>query len=269
MTKIRAPSVRDALIRQLGCARKLLESRTSPDTVLHQVRKHLKIARSLLRLLRSATGSAAYHRANHSLRDVGRQFREFRDAQVALSTLAAIRHRAPQFAPALRRLRRPLVTRLQLCRRQAAADHRATAAVAMLGQIIVEIRRWKLPPRGARGIRQGLRHTLRTARRSFQQARAGSTGAALHECRKQTKYFRQQLKFLQPHHCARQIKRADELADRLGEYRDLTLLRSQAIEARGQSSAFAALPALLRRIDARRQKLRRKSIKLGGQLYRK
>ena len=61
------------------------------DEAVHTARKTAKRARAALRLMRSAIGDAAYHRANKQLRDAARPLTVVRDAVAILGALNHIR----------------------------------------------------------------------------------------------------------------------------------------------------------------------------------
>src|SRR5207253_5275561 len=57
------------------------------DTLVHEVRKHLKKARAALRLIRKEIGHGLFRAQDRCLRDVGRLTSEIRDAEVRLQTV--------------------------------------------------------------------------------------------------------------------------------------------------------------------------------------
>src|SRR5438034_5611428 len=59
------------------------EKKTS-DTLVHEVRKHLKKARAALRLVRKEIGHGLFREQDRCLRDVAKLTSEIRDAEVRL-----------------------------------------------------------------------------------------------------------------------------------------------------------------------------------------
>ena len=57
------------------------------DTPVHEMRKHLKKARSAIRLVRNEIGRGLFREQDRALRDVGRLTSEIRDAEVRLQTV--------------------------------------------------------------------------------------------------------------------------------------------------------------------------------------
>ena len=57
------------------------------DTLVHEMRKHLKKARAVLQLMRRKLDRATFRRENRRLRNVGRLMTEIRDAEVRLQTM--------------------------------------------------------------------------------------------------------------------------------------------------------------------------------------
>src|SRR5579884_2131658 len=57
------------------------------DTPVHEVRKHLKKARAVLRLVHEEIGRGLFRQQDHCLRGAGRLVSEVRDAEVRLQTV--------------------------------------------------------------------------------------------------------------------------------------------------------------------------------------
>jgi len=128
---------------------------------------------------------------------------------------------------------------------------------------------WRLPERGGIGtVQEGLRHTYREGRRRFRDARGGGGRLRrMHRWRKQVKHLRYSAQILALEGLAR---RTNELAEMLGEERDLALLakRIRAAE-RGERHHGDGRSKLLKVIARRRRKLRRRAFALGRHLYRR
>jgi CHAD domain-containing protein len=89
----------------------------------------------------------------------------------------------------------------------------------------------------------------------------------MHQWRKQVKHLRYAAEILAFGGLAR---RADELAEVLGEERDLALLAKRIrIASRVERGGEGGRKRLLKVIARRRRKLRRRALNLGGRVYRR
>jgi CHAD domain-containing protein len=92
---------------------------------------------------------------------------------------------------------------------------------------------------------------------------------SLHESRKQVKYFQQALAIAankEGRGVRKVSKRAQKVADRLGDDHDLAALQARLAAGRALSKAETKLIA---RIEARRAKLQKKAMKLARRVYRR
>ncbi len=257
-----------ALLREIGSAGDILQSKPAQDAMTHEVRKALKRARACLRLLRGLVDKAAYRATNSALRDIGAEFRTRRDAEALLATLRAVGMRASDGRLASGRLRRVLQSQVA-----STAVPRADAAgnAQRLADLVLKVATWEMPRGGRRAIRGALLHTFKRARSAYRRAKDSGRAADWHECRKQTKYWRQQLYLLEaalPGRLRALAEGSEVLADELGEERDLLLLRTEAAKQRPPSGRRDDQGALLACIDQRRRKLRRHIDPCAKSLYR-
>jgi CHAD domain-containing protein len=247
------PDARGALAAELAHARALLQGRRAvDDRTAHALRRSMKRARTLLRLLREAAGERAYRRENRALRDAARTLAPLREARVLLQTLArlgALRH--PALAP---------------LRREAAATLRRPPPAAPLDAILAasaqRIGRWRLPRPPHPGLAAGLERIYRRGRKALRRARAGGAEPALHELRKQAKSLGAALAFLRPaglEGARRLLERARRIGADLGDAHDLATLARRA---------RPLPPALHARLEKRRGKLQRRALKDARALYR-
>jgi len=129
---------------------------------------------------------------------------------------------------------------------------------------------WRLRERNGIGtVETGLRQTYRAGRQRYRRA-GGGRGSRLrrmHAWRRQVKHLRYAAEILRLDGLA---GRADELAEVLGEERDLALL-AKRIRADGASErrGKGARRRLLKAISRRRRKLRRRAFALGARVYRR
>jgi len=234
------------------------------DETVHEVRKSLKRLRALLRLLRHALGPDEYRRENLALRDTARPLAEVRDAKVFVGTIKALSRRGSSRGPAARQLA-PLAEQLA-ARHQALAERelgneRAWEAVATaLAAVCARAERWSLPDHhGWKLLKPGLERAYREGRRARTRARREGTNEALHEWRKEVKYFLYQLQIIEPAWRAPErslARRLDRLADLLGEDHDLAVVRTMVTEE-----------AVDRLVDRRRIVLQRQAFGVGGLVY--
>jgi CHAD domain-containing protein len=256
-----------------------LGERRGSDTAVHDIRKDLKRARAALRMLRECIGVLGYRRDNALIRDAARPLTPIRDAKVLLQTLDRVQSKTRAGSGLFGRFRKLLEEERRLARRQLRPADLAAAARALRG---VRGRVAALPhSRLAAPHPQGLKRAFKKARSAFAAAKRGSTDEALHEWRKQTKYFANQLEMLLPLRAKLFVKShgyAIRLADCLGEDHDLAILTQQfskhATAAHAPASASAAdardvtVGRLMRTLRRRRKKLQRRAMRLGRRLYR-
>jgi len=244
------------LLGSIGNARAQLEGRPLSDESVHTARKALKKARAALRLLRPGLGEALFRAENRALRDAGRCLSPLRDTKSQLDALAELRRRHPgklrrvgldALDAALRADRMAARTKLEL------ELESCLACLEPSGRVNFT----RLDPSV---MEEGLRRVYRKGRKAFSRAGRRRTAGALHEWRKQVKYLHDGLAALEGAargKAAKIAKRADKLADRLGDDHDLAVL------ARRRRA-----PKKLRKLIAgRRRKLQKRALRLGEKLY--
>ena len=258
------PDVRRVALDSLADAVALLGRRPLSDRAVHGVRKDLKRARAMLRLMREGLGEHEYHRGNTALRDAARDLSAARDSKVLLDTLRTL----PQHGSAsdLRaRLRKEHALARNHLRSEASSVKRTRQTLRTVGRDLAEAsaERFDWPI-----LRSGLRRVYARARAALAQVRRHPTAENLHELRKQTKYLWHQLQALpvaRPLEGPHLATAAHHLSDLLGGEHDLAALRSRALEAplRGGARTW-----LLTHIDARSARRRGQALTLASQLYR-
>jgi CHAD domain len=241
------------------------------DGSVHEARKDLKRARATLRLLRGAIGDPAYRRANRRLRDAARPLSRVRDAKVLVDTVAQLRADAANG---------PRRTELEALEQELRSDRRQARDAVLNGAGVVTgirrsirvvrsaIGRWPEPTDDA--LRRGVERIYRKGRKAFSDAEADRSDATLHESRKQTKYLGKALEVLEPGAGmaarAKRARRAESIADVLGDDHDLAVLE-QRLAARAASASAGR--AIVTRIERRRKQLQRKAAKQSRRLYRR
>lgn len=245
----------------LGCiasARAQLESRPLSDESVHAARKALKKARAALRLLRPGLGAALFRAENRALRDAGRCLSPLRDTRSQLDALAELRRRHPG------KLRRVGLAALETGLRADRAAARRKLELQLPSCLALLERAGRADPGHLDSsiFEEGMGRVYRKGRKAFRRAGKRRTAEALHEWRKQVKYLHDALAAL--HGAARGkaakiAKRADKLAERLGDDHDLAVL----------SQRRRAPKKLRKLIAARRERLQKRAFRLGKKLYRR
>jgi len=232
---------------------RLEQPRLSDDSV-HEARKALKKARAALRLLRDGLNDAAYRAENAALRDAGRHLSPLRDSRSVLTALEALRKHYPEEIPA------PGVEKLRHSLKTGRGRTLPEQPARLLRRCLERAQQRDFASIGSAPLEHGLRRIYRQGRKAFAEAQSAGTNEALHEWRKQVKYLHDGLAALEGAargKAAKIAKRADKLADRLGDDHDLAVL------ARRRRA-----PKKLRKLIAgRRRKLQKRALRLGEKLY--
>ena len=233
---------------------------------IHEARKLVKQIRAALRLIRSRLGSRLYARENRRFREAGLRLSNLRDAQVLGLALDALRKeaRGRLLEAAILQLEQSLAGR----RQQAAGEGFNAATLEASLKAARRLEPWPLEKLVWRDVRRGLRQTYRQGRKAFARVRAHPTDAALHEWRKRVKNLFYQLTLLDrlTSKTGRRLARTlQDLGEELGDDHDLAMLSNQARNAR---LTGAGKERLMEFIAARRGRLQRAALKLGGDCYR-
>jgi CHAD domain-containing protein len=255
----------DAAIEQLAT-----DSQSDPVEVVHEARKSLKKARSVMRLARGALTSEARSRDNVALRDAGRRLAGARDADIQLEALDALSERyagqlpKETFAAVRKRLR------ANQRRARSGLDAAREAEAEQLGAVRRRMEDW-VRADGWKVVETGLRRSYRRGRAAFARARAAPTPENLHEWRKREKDLWYHLRLLRPTSSSivgGQADAAHRLSDLLGDDHDLVVLRSVLSESpHGEADVPADIDALLALVDHRHEQLRTEAFLEGERLY--
>ncbi|MGC8517229.1 MAG: CHAD domain-containing protein [Steroidobacteraceae bacterium] len=258
------PNVRRIALDSLADAVALLGQRPLSDRAVHGVRKALKRARAMLRLMRDGLGEHEYHRGNTALRDVARDLSAARDGKALLDTLRNLpRHGSTSDLRS--RLRKEQALARSHLRTDVSSLKHARRTLRTVGRALSEFsgERFDWPI-----LQMGLRRVYARAQAALVQARRHPTAENWHELRKQTKYLWHQLQTLpavRPREAPCLVTAAHHLSDLLGGEHDLTALRRRALEApvHGGTRTW-----LLAHIDARSARQRDQAMTLASQIYR-
>jgi len=246
---------------RIGAARLALAAPMS-DTSVHAVRRELKRARALLRILRPAAASSAARHADRALRDIGRDFGSARDPAQLAAQLRATAAAAGVDHAALR----VVLDRLAAERRAALKPVNTKRVSAKLARIARSVARLRACGDES-ALAAGFARIYRQAREGYLRARDAPVAEELHAWRRHTKRYWHALELLRPakprviHALAR---KAHRLADALGTDHDLALLELRLAGAPLATGVRRRLgPALARgRRDAQAE-----AFALGAELY--
>jgi len=244
-----------------------------PSEAVHEARKGFKRLRATVRLARDDLGDDVYRRENAAFRDVGRRLSGVRDAKVMVETLDALGKRYADELPA-----RPFAGfRAALVREQKAAHEELRRDEATLRDVRAELEdararvaSWPLSDGAGHAIlAPGFRRIYRRGRKEFRAAAADTNAESLHELRKRVKdlrYTGQVVGPVAPKRVRKLAKRANTLADVIGDDHDLAVLREAAAERAGTLEGDE-LQRLQELVDRRRARLQRKALKSAKKLY--
>ncbi len=244
-----------------------------PAELVHEARKAIKRMRALARLLRHELGEQEFERVNGSLRAAGQRLAGARDTEVRLETLRSLIERHPK-ALGLEGIQR-LSKQLESERTQAIEPSNHEGVLQDIAAMRGQIARWNLVDHDFEAVAPGLRRIYREGRdRHACVARKHARNAQdLHDWRKRVKSLYYALEVLggkSVKGANRPTRRADRLGDLLGEEHDLWMLCTYA---ESHSDAFGAddraQEELLKRIEERRLRLRKRALELGARLYKR
>ena len=264
--------IRDIVRRRIAKAAHALRRRSAPsDQAVHYARKQLKRARAGLRLLREAVPRASYARENTGLRDAARPLSVVRDAKVMLDTLQRLRARgsAARHGTGFRGVRRALrEERLSVRREILQRGENRKRIVHSLVAAMHRVGRWRPRANDRPALRGGIKRLYRRGRQALARVERDRSVENLHEFRKQVKYLglaMEALESIEVRHLKKLAKRAESIADSLGDGHDLAVLREKITSL---SPAVQEAPkTLLSRIERRLRNLEKKAVKRGKRLY--
>ncbi|WP_226664745.1 CHAD domain-containing protein [Microbulbifer aggregans] len=192
------------------------------DDAIHQVRKHCKKIRALVRLIRTATPATEqlYRFENAHFRQIAEVLSGSRDP--------ASLHNA--LTKQLEAKRFPATVALLLARIDTTESDQALAqAQQLLEQGLERIEHWDLQPLRNKDLLRGYTVSYRRAYKAMQAAFAEGDDEHFHTLRKRVKdqwYHSRLMKKRKPRQIGRRCKHLNKLASDLGDWRDLRLLRA-------------------------------------------
>lgn len=257
--------------------REALEQVSAPqsisDEAIHDARKALKKARAALRLLQDGMSKTTFQRDNSELRNAGRFLSPFRDAKSLIDAFDSLhdRYRNKLQDVELALLQKILHANLTKARRHfSGMPTELGNCIRLLKDCIALTKKGDFSSIHSETIGTGLRRIYRKGSKARAEAETARTPEALHEWRKQVKYLlnaADALQLSQKGDVAKTLKRADDLADCLGNDHDLAMLSQET--ARGAYAPVDAdvIKMLHALINRRRAKLQKRAFGLGKRLY--
>jgi CHAD domain-containing protein len=252
------------------------DKRSSPETVVHELRKQLKKLRAIVRLVEDELGERIADRDNQALRDLGRRLSPARDASVRVT---AVRHlldgkangrpKRMEAVPA-DRIRKRLASRQAAALAHLRRNAELPAIRRELESLRRRVRRWPLRKEGFDCLERGLRRSYRRGRKGRAEAFASRTDEAFHDWRKRAKDLRYQVGLLEPvwPPIMKDFEKTlHDLTDRLGDDHDLADLRQVFRASPRLTSGGDGATPLIERIDSRRSDLQAKARPLGTRVY--
>jgi hypothetical protein len=269
-------NVRRILGEQLDKALYQLTENFSYETAdaIHDARKRLKKARSVLRLVRKGMDKNTYKREKNALRDAGRLLAPARDGEAYRETLADL---TDHYASVLEEdafavLEEALTDHhLTLLRRLIDSDETLDSVLTAIKDSRLRLKHLQLEKTGWDAIHKGLRKIYRQGHERMQTAYEDVNDTAFHEWRKRVKdlwYDTRMLKATWPPVMKAWETEAHKLSKLLGDDHDITELRQFLLNHQGDSALQDSHLKLLLPIMKHRQgQLRNKAKDLGHRLY--
>jgi CHAD domain-containing protein len=244
----------------------------TPDTEdksIHKVRTAIKRLRALLRLLRPAIGDRTFQQENTALREAAQHLAPLRDPVIGLHVIQRLRKKATG-----RKHRDLTVVEEHLIRAVASTARQSAVPPATLRALAASrrrISRLPLPAVHWPNCAPALEKTLRTCRRRGHQATDHGDDRDFHRWRIRLKHLFYQLEFLLPVWPKRlrpMTKLLDKLQKRIGDDHDLVVLKTTLKELSGRIGRPALVRRVVRELEARSRKHRRKCEALAKKLHR-
>src|SRR5262245_34278033 len=243
-----------------------------PETAVHELRKHFKRIRAVLRLVRDELGQEVFEREDGAHRDLGHRLASARDASIRASSLDRLREAYEKDYPGDGVA--PVKKRLAARRGAALRPLRRKPAFAPIGRELTALRRripaWPIRKAGFDGLASGLERVYRQGRDSEAQAYASRTDEDFHEWRKRSKDLRYGAELLEPvwPETMKDVEKAlHDLTDRLGDDHDFAELRKTLTASTKLIAGAHGVGTILELIDRRRAELQAAARPLGELVY--
>jgi CHAD domain-containing protein len=237
---------------------------SDPETSVHEIRKDIKKARSLLRLARPGLPAKAYRRENRRLRDTARAISGTRDADVLAETVDKLAERYAGRLPkrSFTALRRRLASRADA----AGEIGDAAALLGALEQARTRAAELALQACDRGTLRAGATRAYARGRDALAAAQRDPSVEALHELRKRVKdlwYHQRLLRDAWKAPLKALVDESHRLSDLLGDDHDLAMLADR-LAAAPEAVDAETLRTL---VAERRAELQREALQLGRLVY--
>lgn len=233
---------------------------------VHETRKHLKKARSALRLASGEVERKVLQREDGCLGKVGRLISEVRDAEVRLQTVRQMREFSRGRKRSFRQTEELLAFELDSF--LAAFSEWPEEAKQPLSQSLDRIRDWPLHDLRCKQLRKCVQKTYQRGRRALAAAVEKTSTKRIHTFRKRAKELGYQLRILRPLAPAVFRELTDELkaiGQYLGQIHDLAFVSDRlSLIGPARKKGDRVLHAL---IDSREKELERTALALGERFY--
>jgi CHAD domain-containing protein len=246
--------------------------RLKRSEAIHEVRKHCKKIRGVLRLVRPQL-EGIYQFENAWFRDTAKGLAELRDAEALIETYDSLLDQFSEqvdrraFAP----VRRALTLRQKKIIEETGDLNQMLKKIrARMNNAAGRVADWKLKVEEFDGIEGGLVATYRRARKTKAVAYDEPTAANFHEWRKQAKYHDFHMRLLRGlwKPVLRSVsKETDELSDLLGDDHNLDVLHQTLLKSPKQYGKKRDIQVLLGLIDRRSAELRVEANTIGTRIF--
>ena len=250
-----------------GALEKLRTDTGEVDKNIHEVRKHMKRLRAVLRMIRWELGEETFRKENACFRDAARELASARAAAAMLGSFDTLaKEAAGERTEALRKE----LTSSRGRAVESALEVRCATAIAMLEASRRRSEKWQFRRADWDVVSTGFRRTYGRAVRGLRKARAKPTTRHFHDWRKWTKHHFYQVQLFEPTWpSVLSVRRRElkDLSELLGDEHDLADLRGALLSGSLDLSLDPALPPLLSRLDRRRETLRAEALRAGRRLF--
>jgi CHAD domain-containing protein len=259
--------IRRIVCRQIeGAIRTSSAKQNGHGSPVHETRKHLKKARSALRLAAGEIEADTWKCEDRGLRKVGRLISEVRDAEVRLQTVRQLR----EFARGKKRSFRETEDLLafELDSFLAAFSEWPEEAKQQLTQALDRIQKWPLDHLHCKQLRKCVQKTYQRGRKALTAAVEKRNTKKLHTFRKRVKELWCQLRILRPLAPAvfgELIDELDAINKYLGQVHDLAFVRERLSSIGSTRKHGDRILNTL--VDSREKELEGTALALGERFY--
>lgn len=251
-------------------AQQLKDSRRAG--AIHQARKEIKKARTVIRLARRAIDPDISNRQNKLLRKAGRRLAPLRDAFIAISTFNRLSGRLKKrLTPAgWKSIQTGLQRAYGRKQHQFVQDHEARKADRALARSSKVLKRLELTEKGWKAIQPGIKKAYREGRETCLALGKNSAPKRLHEWRKLAKDLSYEMALLEPARPEQMdlvARDLESLGKLLGDDHDLFVLQRAIHNHCDDFIHRKSLEILDGFIAQRQRELRAVAIQLGKRFY--